>query len=292
MIRFLQQVITGVSIGGIYALLAVGYALIYSIFDFTNFAFGSMMMMGSFMCLFAVNFFGLPLWVAVIIMLAISIAISLGVELVAYRPMRSKGSSRLTLMIAAMGVDIFFVNIMTVLFGGNVRQIEYTWAIRTLKIGSLTVGFLDVLSLIVSLLLLLILWWFLNNTIYGIAIRSSAYDTSTAGLMGINTNTISLIVFAISGLASGVAGFFFGFKYAVYPNMGGIATKAFIASVVGGLGSLPGAVVGGLLLGTLETMVAGYISSSYRDLFSYMLLIIILLFVPNGLMGKNRKEKS
>lgn len=153
-------------------------------------------------------------------------------------------------------------------------------------------GFMDIMALVVSLFLLAILWTFLYKTIHGIAIRASASDTKTAGLMGINTNTISIIVFAISGLAAGVAGFFFGFKYAVYPSMNGIATKAFIASVIGGLGSLPGAVVGGLLLGVLETMVSGYISSSYRDLFSYAILIIMLLFVPYGLFGKNRSEKS
>ena len=289
---FLQQVITGLSIGGIYALLAVGYALIYSIFDFTNFAFGSLMMMGAFMCLFAVNTFGMPIWAAVIVTIVIAVALSLAVEFAAYRPMRAHGSSRLTLMIAAMGADIFFVNIMTVLLGGNVRQINYEWSISTVKIGSLTVGFMDIMALVVSLFLLAILWTFLYKTIHGIAIRASASDTKTAGLMGINTNTISIIVFAISGLAAGVAGFFFGFKYAVYPSMNGIATKAFIASVIGGLGSLPGAVVGGLLLGVLETMVSGYISSSYRDLFSYAILIIMLLFVPYGLFGKNRSEKS
>ena len=129
---FLQQAITGMSIGGIYALLAVGYALIYSIFDFTNFAFGAMMMMGSFACLFAVNSFGLPIWAAFAAAVLITIIISLATELVAYRPMRTKGSSRLTLMIAAMGVDIFIVNLMTLIFGGNIKQVNYAWPIRTI----------------------------------------------------------------------------------------------------------------------------------------------------------------
>lgn len=289
---FLQQLITGVSIGGIYALLAVGYALIYSIFDFTNFAFGAMMMMGAFAAFFVVSYLKVPLWVVFLIVIAFSIVLSLSVELVAYRPLRSRGASRLFLMIAAMGVDIFLVNIMTVFFSGNMRRIPFPSAAGTLEIGPLHVGILDIFASVMSMLILLVLWFFLEKTRYGIAVRASAFDTDTAGLMGINVNTISLIVFSISGITGGIAGLFFGMKYAVYPTLGGIAIKAFIASVIGGLGSLQGAVLGGLLLGVLETMVAGYISSTYRDLFSFALLIIMLLFLPNGLLGKNTKQKS
>lgn len=292
MTKFLQQAITGLSIGGIYALLAVGYALIYSIFDFTNFAFGALMMMGAFACLLAVNSFGLPIGISVVIVIVVAVVISLCVELVAYRPMRRKGSSRLTMMIAAMGVNIFVVNLMTLIYGGNIRQINYKWPITTVALGPINVGFMDILALVCSLVILIVLWQFLNKTIFGVAIRASALDTRTAGLMGINTNTISFLIFAISGLCAGVSGFFFGFKYAVYPAMGDISTKAFIASVIGGLGSLPGAVVGGLLLGVLETMIAGYVSSTYRDLFSFGVLIVMLLFMPNGLFGKNTREKS
>ena len=290
--KLIQQLITGLSIGGIYALLAVGYALIYSIYDFTNFAFGSIMMMGSFGCLFAINFFGFPIWTAVLMVLLFSIVTSLIADQVAYKPMRNKGSSRLTLMIAAMGVDTFLTNIMTAFFGGNIRQVKYQWPITTLQLGPAKVGFIDILCFASALVILLILWYFLEKTLFGVAIRASAFDTRTAGLMGVNTNTIAMIVFAISGVCAGIAGFFYGFKYAVYPSMGGIAPKAFIASVIGGLGSLEGAVVGGLLLGILETMIAGYLSSTYRDLFSYTILIVVLLFMPYGLLGKNRKEKS
>lgn len=292
MARFIQQMITGLSIGGIYALLAVGYALIYSIFDFTNFAFGSIMMMGSFGCLFAVNYFGLPIWTALICVLLFAVATSLVADQVAYKPMRNKGSSRLTLMIAAMGVDTFLINIMTEFFGGNIRQINYKWPITIIRMGNIKVGFIDILALVSALVMLLILWYFLHKTIYGVAIRASATDMRTSGLMGINTNTIAGLVFAISGVCAGIAGFFYGFKYAVYPAMGSVATKAFIASVIGGLGSLEGAVAGGLILGIMETMIAGYLSSTYRDLFSYTILIVVLLFMPNGIFGKNRNEKS
>jgi len=292
MITFTQQMINGLSIGGIYSLLAVGYALIYSIFNFTNFAFGALMMMGAFVCLFAIVYLGMPLWVAFLIVIAASMLLSLFVEQIAYRPMRSRGTSRLFLMIAAMGVDIFIVNIMTVFMGGNIRMIKYNFPTTTITFGAFRVGYIDILAMITTVAIMCVLWFFLNRTLLGIAIRASAYDTTTAALMGINTNHISMLVFSISGFTAGIAGMFYGFKYAVYPAMGTIAIKAFIASVIGGLGSLPGAVVGGLLLGILETTVAGYISSIYRDLFSYSLLVVMLLFLPDGILGKSSKEKS
>ena len=131
----------------------------------------------------------------------------------------------------------------------------------------------------------------MEKTTAGIAIRACSQDSSTAGLMGINGNKVSTMVFAISGVTAAVAGIFFGIKYTVYPNLGDLAAKAFIASVIGGLGSLPGAITGGILLGVLETMVSGYISSTYRDLFAYGFMVVMLLFLPNGLMGKTSQDK-
>ena len=123
------------------------------------------------------------------------------------------------------------------------------------------------------------------------AIRATARDTDTAGLMGINVNKVSLIVFAISGVTAGIAGTFMGMKYTVYPNLGDISNKAFIASVIGGMGSLPGAVLGGFILGVIETMVSGYISSSMRDLFSFGIMILVLIFLPDGIVGKKVHDK-
>jgi branched-chain amino acid transport system permease protein len=138
---------------------------------------------------------------------------------------------------------------------------------------------------------LAMLWIFLYRTKWGLGIRASSIDLPTASLMGINNDAVALIIFAITGVLSAVAGVFYGIKYAVFPLMGGVTIKAMIASIVGGLGSLPAAIVGSLLLGTLETLVSGYISSSYRDLFSFTFLIAVLLFFPNGLMGKSGDEK-
>lgn len=288
---FVQQLITGISIGSIYALLAVGYALIYSIFDFTNFAFGSMMMCCAFVSFFTISYLNLPLPLALVIILVFGVILSILTELVAYRPLRQKNSSRLFLMIAAMGVDIFLTYLCVTLFSSNTRPLSVSFLNRSISVGGIAIGVLDMCSAAVALCLLLILWFIIGRTKYGIAIRAASVDTKTAGLMGINVNVISLIVFSMSGIMSATAGLFFGLKYAVYPTLGTIANKAFIASVIGGLGSLPGAVVGALLLGVLETMISGFISSSWRDLFSFTLLIVILIFRPYGLMGKNKKDK-
>ncbi len=287
---FLQQLITSVSIGGIYALLAVGYALIYSVFDFTNFAFGAVMMVSAFAGYFITQL-GLGTVPALITAVAAGVLLSVLTELTAYRPMRKKSASRLFLMISAMGVNIFVTNLFLCLFGANLRTLPTGFASDTISIEGVQIGTVDMFALIASLISLLLLWLFLYKTRAGITVRASAIDTATAGLMGINVNRVSLIVFVISGITAGIAGLFFGMKYTVYPAMGSISTKAFIASVIGGLGSLPGAVLGGFILGVLETLVSGYISATYRDLFSFLAMILVLMFMPNGLMGKGSQDK-
>ena len=291
MVTFIQQLVTGVSIGSIYALLAVGYALIYSIFDFTNFAFGSMLMCCSYAAFFAISYFELPFILAVAVVLIFGMCLSIVTELIAYRPMRNKNASRLFLMIAAMGVDLMLTYFCVNVFSTNVRPLSVDFLAYPVSLGPVTVGMLDIFSATSALVLLLLLWSLLEKTKYGIAIRASSVDTKTAGLMGINVNIISLIVFALSGVMGAFAGLFCGLKYAVYPTLGSISTKAFISSVIGGLGSLPGAIVGALLLGVLETMISGFISSQWRDVFSFTLLIVILLFRPYGLLGKSKSDK-
>jgi len=288
---FVQEVATGLSIGGIYSLLAVGYALIYSIYKFTNFAFGAIMMCGAFAAYFAVVKLGLSTWAGLAAAIIFAVFVSLMTELTAYRPLRKKKASRLFLMISAMGFNIFLINLAIVLVGANVRHLPSTFHTDSIQIGKVVIGALDIYSLLASLISLAILWFFIEKTKQGIAIRASAYNTDTAGLMGINVNRVSLIVFAVSGIMAAVAGTFMGMKYTVYPTLGDMSNKAFIASVIGGLGSLPGAVLGGFILGILETMISGYISSSYRDLFSFGIMIIVLVFAPKGLLGKNSQEK-
>lgn len=290
MATFLQQFITSLSVGGLYALLAVGYALIYSVFDFTNFAFGAVMMVSAFAGYF-ISELGLGMFPAMIAATLAGVILSVVVELTAYRPMRKKNASRLFLMISAMGVNIFVTNLFLCLFGANMRSLPTGLTSNTIPLGSVQVGAIDLVALVVSLASLLVLWLFLYKSRPGITVRASAIDMSTAGLMGINVNRVSLIVFVISGITAAIAGMFFGMKYTVYPAMGTISNKAFIASVIGGLGSLPGAVLGGFILGVLETLVSGYISATYRDLFSFTTMVLVLMFMPNGLMGIGNQDK-
>jgi len=286
----IQQLITSVSVGGLYAVLAVGYALIYSVFDFTNFAFGGVMMVSAFSGYYISNagFGTIP---AMIVAILTGIVVSIAVELFAYRPMRKRNAKRLFLMISAMGVNIFLTNLYLSLFGANLRTLSSGFISNTVSIMNVQIGAVDIAAFLTSVVALAILSFFLYKTRPGITVRASAIDVSTAGLMGINVNRVSLIVFAISGITAAIAGMFFGMKYTVYPGMGAMSTKAFIASVIGGLGSLPGAVLGGFLLGILETLVTGYISATYRDIFSFGTMIIILMFMPNGLIGKGDQSK-
>lgn len=290
---FIQQLINGVSIGAIYSLLAVGYALVYSVYNFTNWAFDGFMAFGAFMGFTAIASMSMPFWAAATVSMILTIILSVGVEKLAYQPLRVRKAPRLFMMISAMGVNLAIVNTINKLYTGTLRRfpIPETWT-RTINIGQASIGQMDIVAAVIAFLLLAIVWIFLYKTKWGLGVRASSIDILTSSLMGINNNAVAFIIFATTGVLSSVAGVFFGIKYAVYPLMGGPVTiKAMIASIVGGLGSLPAAVVGSMILGVLETMVSGYISSSYRDLFAFAFLIVILLFFPNGLMGKETGEK-
>ena len=286
----IQQVISGLSIGAIYSLLAVGYALVYSVYNFTNWAFDGFMAFGAFMGFTAITSLLFPFWLAALLSLGLTIGLSVAVETLAYRPLRVRNAPRLFMMISAMGVNLAIVNTINKLYGGAFRRFPIRY-MKPIFIGKISIGRMDMTAGLISLSLLVLLWLFLYRTKAGLGIRTSAIDILTSSLMGINNNAVAVIIFMITGLLSAVAGIFFGIKYAVFPVMGLVTIKAMIASIVGGLGSLPGAVLGSMLLGVLETLVSGYISSNFRDLFSFLFLIIILLFFPNGLMGRSSDEK-
>jgi branched-chain amino acid transport system permease protein len=287
---FLQQLVSGISIGAIYALLAVGYALVYSIYNFTNWAFDAFMAFGAIMAFTAIASLSMPFWMAAIVAIVLTIMLSVGTEKLAYRPLRMRKAPRLFMMISAMGVNLTIVQLMNKFFGGTFRKFPVD-SVQPIFIGNVSVGRMDLLAGAISFAVLALLWLFLYRSKWGLAIRASSIDIQTASLMGINNDAVAVVIFGLTGILSAVAGVFYGIKYAVFPMMGTITIKAMIASIIGGLGNLPAAIVGSMLLGVLETLVSGYISSTYRDLFSFLFLIIILLFFPNGLMGKSTDEK-
>jgi branched-chain amino acid transport system permease protein len=287
---FIQQLVSGISIGAIYSLLAVGYALVYSVYNFTNWAFDGFMAFGAFMAFTGITSLFMPFWLAALFSIILTVILSVGTEKLAYSPLRVRKAPRLFMMISAMGVNLATVNIINLIYGGTFRKFPVT-NLQPIFIQGVSIGRMDLMAGGISFGVLALLWIFLYRTKWGLGIRASSIDILTASLMGINNNAVAMIVFAITGVLSSVAGVFYGIKYAVFPMMGVVTIKAMIASIVGGLGSLPAAIVGSMILGILETMVSGYISSTYRDLFSFLFLIIILLFFPNGLMGKSSDEK-
>ena len=290
MILLLQQLINGVSIGAIYALLAVGYALVYSVYNFTNWAFDGFMVFGTFVGFSAIISLALPLWLSVILSICLTVALSVTVETTSYRPLRLRKAPRLFMMISAMGVNLAIVNTLNLIYGGLFRRFPYE-DLEPIFLGNISIGRMDLIAMVMSAVILVLLWGFLYRTKLGLGILASSVDILTASLMGINNNAVAITVFTITGVLSSVAGLFYGMKYAVYPTMGFVTIKAMIGSIIGGLGSLPGAVLGSMILGVLETLVAGYISSTYRDMFSFAFLIVMLLFLPNGIMGKSTEEK-
>lgn len=286
-----QQLITGISIGSVYALLAVGYALVFSVFNFSNFGFGPVMMLGAFGALFAIERTHMALVPAILVALAVAGLISLLMEVTIYRPMRQKKALKVYLMIAALGINTCVPNFCIQLWGGAVRPFPSDWAKAVIRIGNVVIPRADVLAAVLSVIMLALLWCFLYKTKVGLGIRASAFDSNTAGLMGINVNRVAAVIFLLSGATAGLAGCFYGMKYSVYPNMGVVATKGFGSATVGGLGSLPGAVISGLLLGFLETVISAYVSTTYRDLVAYGLLVVVLIVKPNGLLGQGAYDK-
>jgi branched-chain amino acid transport system permease protein len=301
---FFQQLVNGVSVGGIYALLASGYALVYSLLGFSNWAHGEVAMAGAYIAWLCISFgspaaagaFHLPFPVAALCAIAGAGLISLLNERFFYRPIRERRSPTIFLMIAAMGLSTVFQNGAMLLFGAKFQRYPQLFPVLAIPLGSgafsVRIGALDLISLIVSAAALLSLDFLITKTKFGLGVRAIASNSWTADVLGINVNRILAAVFFLSGALAGAAGILLGLKYNVYPTMGNIGLKAFTASVFGGLGSVRGAIVGALVIGVIEAFVSGYLNSSLRDLFTFSLLIVILLVKPSGLFGVNVEEKA
>ena len=292
MSMFLQQLVTGVSIGGVYALIATGYSLIYSLLDFSNWAHGEVAMMGAFLALTAVSTISLPFALAAAVGIILAAALSFFNERVVYRRIRHNRSPGMFLMIGAMGLSTVYQQGASVVFGAKPQQYPKMMEVSTVKIGSVYIGVLDLITLVVTAIVLSILIYLINKTQFGLNVRAIAGNSYAAEILGIRVDRSIALVFCLAGALAGVAGILLGLKYNIYPTMGNVGLKAFISSVIGGLGSVPGAILGAILLGVIETLVSGYISSSLRDLISFTLLIVLLLVKPSGLLGVDVQDKA
>ena len=289
---FIQQLINGLSLGSVYALIAVGYSLVYSVLLFSNFAHGGFLVIGGYICYFALRSFDANIWVASLAALIGAGLSAVIVERLAYRPIRERTPVTLYMLIASMGMSIVIENIFVVTVGGRFRALPEVIPTNPVNFfGIATTSAFDIISLITAFIFRAGLQLFLVKTKWGLAIRAASYNLRTAGLMGVNVNRLIAIVFFVAGLLAGVGGIFLSVRYTLYPQLGMITTKAFVAAVIGGLGSLPGAVVGSLILGLAEMLSAGFISSQFRDLVVFGILIITLVVRPTGLFGKSVSEK-
>jgi branched-chain amino acid transport system permease protein len=297
MTQFLQQLVNGLSIGSIYALMAVGYSLVYSIMNFSNFAHGSVIMLGAYFGFFALTLLGLPFGLAFFVAACATALVAVLLERLAYKPLRDRKAPFLYFIITAMGASIFIDNSVIATIGPTPKTFppellpEFLRS-GSVKLGALDVGRIDIAMFVITAICLVALMLFIDFTKLGKAIQATAYNMKASALMGIDTNFIIILVFAIGGALAGVAGVLYGMKYQVYPQMSSITLKSFIAAVFGGLGSLPGALLGSVLLALIETFVSGYLSTQYRDLFAFIILIAMLVIRPSGIMGKNAEDKA
>ncbi len=288
----IQQIINGLSLGSVYALIAVGYSLVYSILLFSNFAHGGFLVIGGYICYAALRTLDMGIWMAGAISLFGAGVAAILTERLAYRPIRERTNVTLYLLIASMGMSIVIENIFVIVAGGRFRALPPVIPTSPVNFfGLATTSAFDLLSLVSAVVFLGALQLFLSKTRWGLAIRAAAYDLRTAGLMGVNVNRLISIVFFVAGALAAVGGIFLSVRYTLYPHLGVITIKAFVAAVIGGLGSLPGAVVGSLILGLAEMLTAGFISSQMRDLVVFSLLVVTLLVKPTGLFGKSVSEK-
>ena len=290
---FLQQVINGLSLGSVYALMSVGYSLVYSIMNFSNFAHGGVIMIGAYIGYFCLTLLNVPFFIAFIISALGSGLLAVTMEKIVYRPLRKRNAPFLYFIISAMGASIFLENIVIASpIGPTFRSYPAVFSTTPIMLGNIALGRIDLLMFIISALSLIGLMYIIEKTKIGLSIRATSYSAKGSTLMGVNVDRVIFVIFLLGGLLAGLAGMLFGMRYTVYPQIGNITTKSFIAAVFGGLGSLPGAVIGSILLGLIETMTSGYLSSQYRDLLAFALLISVLVFKPSGLMGKTTEDKA
>jgi len=294
-ILFCQQLVNGISLGSIYALIALGYTMVYGIVKLINFAHGDIMMMGAYAGYFVLIAMGptpVGFCAAMIFAMIFSAMLGISIERLAYRPLRN--APRLNSLITAIAVELILQNLMRVLpfVGPNPRQVPQI-KIPQLNIGNLSISGISLFVVFASAILMVVLNHIVNYTKTGKAMRSVSYDMQASSLMGINVNKTIATTFAIGSLLAGAAGLLYATAYPqVDPMMGYMpGLKAFVAAVLGGIGSIPGAMLGGIILGIAETMVKGYGPSAYADAISFSLLIVILLIRPTGIMGKKTVVK-
>jgi branched-chain amino acid transport system permease protein len=291
---FVQHTLNGLTLGSLYALIAIGYTMVYGILRLINFAHSEIFMLGAYFVFWGITLFYLPWALAMVAAVIVTASVGILVDRVAYRPLRD--APRISALISAIGVSFFLQNVTIVVFGALPRQVYRPgWLEDPILMGDVRLLPLTLFVPALSLLLMLGLVWIVYKTKTGLGMRAISKDIETSYIMGVPVNRIISITFGIGSALAAASGIMWALRYPqLQPVMGSIpGFKAFIAAVFGGIGSIPGAVVGGLMLGLIEIMAVAFFPdlAGYRDAFAFVLLIVILLLKPTGLMGEKLEDK-
>ncbi len=294
MIQFLQALISGLSLGSIYALIALGYTMVYGIAKMLNFAHGDIIMIGAYSVIVSLTTLHLPGIAAVVISIAVCALLGITIEFLAYKPLRK--SSPLAVLITAIGVSYFLQNVALIIFGSTQLPFDKDkklFDLPVVKFGKVEINGITLLTLIVTAVIMVGLTLFINKTKMGKAMRAVSEDKEAAELMGISVNRTISVTFAIGSALAAVASIFYGGTYVyIRPTTGSMpGIKAFTAAVFGGIGSIPGAMLGGILLGVIEQFAKTYISPQWSDAIVFAVLVVVLVVKPTGLLGKKVSEK-
>lgn len=288
---FLNQLINGLHIGSIYALIALGYTMVYGIVKLINFAHGDIIMVGAYVSLLLITNSGLPYYLAIPITMVFCAVLGVLIERLAYKPLRS--APRISALITAIGVSFLLENGFQLLFSADYRPFPAVFPSTPLQLGSVRISMGTLVTIAIVLGLMVLLTLFVQNTRMGKAMRAVSEDMSAAQLMGINVNNTITLTFAIGSALAAVGSLLYCAAYPqVQPYMGSmLGLKAFIAAVLGGIGIMPGAMLGGFIMGIAESLTKGYVSTQLADAVVFGILIVVLLVKPSGIMGKTLSEK-
>lgn len=292
---FFQLFVNGISMGAVYAIVAVGFALVFSILKFSNFAHGGIISV----CAYAAFFFQrmFPETPNVFVLMAVSAlfgaALTLLLDLVGFMSIRRTNSPRIYYFVSSITFGILAENILSVKYGANILSFPYIFKTTTVTLLGISFSVLDMFTLAVALVLLAVLILFINKTRFGLAIRTVSIDPVTSKLMGINSGVVITGTFMIAGMMAGIGGVLLATRYSVYPTLGsGMIAKAFIASVIGGLGSLSGAIIGSILLGVVEMYLVYFFGSNVSTVLLLVIMIVFLIVRPQGISGVQLQDKA
>ena len=291
---FLQHLANALSLGSLYALIAIGYTMVYGILRLINFAHRDVFMLGAYLALYGITIFALPWWGALLIAVLLTALFGIGLERAAYRPLRD--SPKISVMISAIGASFLIENLAVVIFGGRPKGFPVPDLLsQVVRLGSVSVQAVSLLIPAFAALILAVLLWVVGKTKTGMAMRAVSTDLDAARLMGVDVNKVISFTFGAGSLLAGLGGIMWSFKYPNLSPLMGVTPglKCFIAAVIGGIGNITGAVLGGFLLGFIELMTIAFLPdlTGYRDAFAFILLIVVLLVKPTGLLGKRQSEK-